>query len=167
MAAYGSDVEFNAWLVSAGLSLPSGSPTPAVLRERGSFYIDAVYGPRFKGRPTEPFTQELAWPRTGAVVFGHSIPPDMIPDAVVKASYRAAYLEATTPGGFGGGSFDPQRRLRRQKVNNLEREFFSPNSIDVNDPYTLFVLDPFIAGLLAPYLCDQVNELLGIWAVGP
>ena len=42
MAGYGDDTGFAAWLADAGLSLPVGAPLPAVLRQRGSDYLDAV-----------------------------------------------------------------------------------------------------------------------------
>jgi hypothetical protein len=41
-----ADIEFAAYLADAGLSLPVGAPLPAVLRQRGSDYLDATYGAR-------------------------------------------------------------------------------------------------------------------------
>lgn len=171
MAGYGTDQGFTDWLTANGLTLAAGAPAVSVLRERGSAYLDGAYGVRFKGYPTGGYAQERAWPRTGAVVYGSMIPPDAIPSVVVAASYRAAYLETVTDGGFGGGSINPTAaRLKRQKADNVgEQEFFAPPVIDVNaDDRMLFQVDAAIDGALRPYL-DDVAELatIGIWAVGP
>lgn len=85
MAGYGDDSAFNAWLVENGYPLPADAPSPAVLRQRGSDYLDVTYGPRFVGTPTDA-TQEREWPRTGAFIFGTELATGVIPDRVVKAS---------------------------------------------------------------------------------
>lgn len=166
MAGYGTDAGFQAWLDSQGLTLPVGGPSLAILRERGSAYIDAVYGASFCGCPVA-FDQERAWPRSGVLFCGSAVPTDLVPLVVVNASYRAAYLEAITPGGFGGGLYDPRGQIKKQKVNELEREFFAP-AINPDQIQSAAVVDPLIAGMLAPFLCvDDGVDILGIWAVGP
>jgi hypothetical protein len=99
MAAYGTDEGFEAWLAGQGLSLPVGAPAVAVLRQIGSSYVDSAYSWRLScSRKTGGFTQELQWPRTGHVINGETVPDDLIPQAWIDASYRAAYLTAVTPG---------------------------------------------------------------------
>lgn len=148
MAGYGDDSAFNAWLVENGFTLPADAPTAAVLRERGSAYLDATYGPRFIGTPTDP-TQEREWPRTGACIFVTELATSVIPDRVVKASYRAAYIAATNPSALSA-VVDPNRMVKRQKVDTIEREFFEP-SAGADGLFTASVSSD-IEGLLAPLL---------------
>lgn len=96
MAGYGDDSGFTAYANAAGYTVPAGNVANA--RQRGSDYIDAVYGPRFPGRPTGGAEQERAWPRTGASAFGSAIGENVIPVRVVSASYEAALLELQKPG---------------------------------------------------------------------
>jgi hypothetical protein len=99
MAGYGDDDGLTAWLGANGYSLPVGAPSAAVLRQRGSTYIDGAYGDRFSGSPTGGASQEREWPRTGASDrYGNALAPDAVPVRVVEASYYAAYLEAKKPG---------------------------------------------------------------------
>lgn len=150
MSAYGDDTTFNAWLAAHGYTLPSGSLTAAVLRERGSAYIDGVYGARFVGLPTGGWAQELQWPRTGATAYGQPIGDAVIPDAVIKASYAAAWQEATSPGSLSV-SATAGRMVKRQKVGDIEREFFQAGS-DLSAAEASVVLLSTVEGLLAPYL---------------
>ncbi len=149
MAGYGDDSAFTAWLAANGYSLPVGAPTDAVLRQRGSAYIDGTYGERFPGQPTGGVAQERAWPRTGASVYGSTLADDVVPQRVMDASYMAAYIEATSPGSLSV-IVDPSRRVKRQKVDTIEREFFEPGKSD----YGLLAgpASSAIEGLLAPLL---------------
>lgn len=156
MAGYGSDVGFTAWLTENGLVLPEGSADEAVLRQRGSVYIDGTYGARFPGVPTGGYAQERAWPRSGATVYNADIPTNVIPDAVIQASYFAALQEATSPGSLavstslGGG-------LKRKKIDGLEKEFFAGTGNAVADA-TLRISS--VEGLMAPYLTQPFTSIL-------
>ena len=66
MAGYGDDDGFQAFLTANGYTLPDGAPAAAVLRQRGSVYVDGTYSLRFSGSPTGGAAQEREWPRTGA-----------------------------------------------------------------------------------------------------
>lgn len=149
MAGYGTDDGLKAYWDAAGYTYASDAPF-AALRQRGSTYIDATYGERFPGTPTEGVDQERAWPRTGATVYGSSLAPDNIPSRVVNASYEAAYIELTNPGALSV-SFDPAKRVKRQKVDTIEREFFEPsdngNVFAPNSP-----VSSLIDGILAPLI---------------
>jgi hypothetical protein len=164
MAGYGTDPQFEQWLSENGYSLPEGAPAPAVLRQRGSQYIDSLYGARFVGEPVDPFTQERAWPRRGAIVGGVAIPETAIPNAVIYASFYAAYQEATNPGSLSAvGS--STTTVKREKVGELEVEYQSSSSsgslVDGLTPI-MTVVD----GMLAPYLRIVPAQSIGIWSIG-
>lgn len=166
MAGYGTDEAFNAWLVANGLSLPVGAPTVAVLRLRGSAYVDGTYGPRLAcSAPSGGIDQGRAWPRTGHVANGIAIEPDVVPAKWVEASYRAAYLVATAPG-FGSATVNPMQRVKRQKVDVIEREFFDGGNVEIGAG-GLVPIDAEIDGLVASLLCpDLTGAFAGIWAIG-
>lgn len=152
MAGYGDDAAFQAWLDAAGYELPAETPAPSVLRQRGSDYLDATYGPRLMcSTPTGGLDQERAWPRTGHVLQGQPIAADAIPSAWVRASYRAAWLEASKSGALTA-TVRPDQRVRRQKVDVIEREFFDAGEIKVGGA-NIAVIDAEIDGLVAPLLC--------------
>ena len=166
MAGYGDDNGFTAWLASNGFALPSGSPAEAVLRQRGSTYVDATYGPRlYCSAPTGGIDQERQWPRIGHVVRGQSIPDDAIPLAWVNASYRAAWLIASNPNAFTS-TVNPNQRVKRQKVDVIEREFFDNGELEAGSGGAA-VIDAEIDGLVSPFLCPPLDgKGLGIWAIG-
>jgi hypothetical protein len=152
MAGYGDDTAFTAWLASRGLTLPVGAPSPEVLRQRGSDYLDATYGPRLIcSAPTGGLDQERAWPRTGHMLNGQSIASDAIPAAWVRASYRAAWLEASRSDSLSA-TVRPDQRKRREKVDVIEREFFDAGEIKIGGG-NIAVVDAEIDGLVAPFLC--------------
>lgn len=159
MAGYGTNADFNAWLASKGYVLPGTAPSVDVLRERGSSYVDAVYGPRFVGVPTGGVDQERAWPRSGAYVYGQLLLDTVIPSAVIQASYHAAYAEGLKPGTLAGRVV-AGRAIKRQKVEGIEREFFEPTE-GVLIGTTLF---GEIEGLLARFLIVEVAGF-GIYAI--
>lgn len=148
MAGYGSDEAFTDWLDANGYTLPDGAPTEAILRERGSVYIDGTYGPRFSGSPTGGFAQERAWPRTGAEAYGTAIGDSVIPDAVIKASYAAAYAEAVTPGSLAT-SYTPGTAKVLTKVDKIEWEVIG-KAEGANGGMSLVLTS--VEGLLAPFL---------------
>lgn len=160
MAGYGDDSAFNAWLGGQGLTLPAGAPAVSALRQRGSDYLDATYEPQLQcSRRTGGFAQERAFPRAGHVAGGETLPDDLIPRMWVLASYRAAWLEATNPG-WASGTINPNRIVKRQKVDTIEREFFGPG--DVSDSGTAGVLgnvDAAIQGMVTPFFCAPRSSL--------
>lgn len=156
MAGYGTDEGFNGWLASNGHQLPATAPAPAILRQRGSQYIDGLYGSRFAGLPTAGFAQERAWPRSGAEAQGQSIPADVIPSAIEQASYAAAWHEAKSPGSLSV-SASAARAVKRKKVDVLEQEFFE-GSGDVLADATVRLAE--VEGLLAPFLHQPMPAVL-------
>lgn len=160
--AYGSDSAFTAWLVLNGLTLPDGAPDAAILRQRGSQYVDGVYGSRFWGVPTLGIAQERAWPRTGAKAYGQAIPDDVIPVAVEQASYAAAHHEALFPGSLSAAA-SHAGAVKREKVDVLEVEYVAGSGDVVADATVRLTA---VEGLLAPFLRSEAPAGLGLWAVG-
>lgn len=162
MAGYGSDGAFTAWLTSNGLTLPEAAPSPAILRLRGSQYIDGLYGSQFPGQPAGGFDQERAWPRTGAKAHGQDIPDDVIPKAIEHASYHAAYQEGLEPGSLSVVA-SASGAIKREKVEGLETEYFEASGDAVADG---LVRISAVEGLMAPFLRTSAPASLGVWVVG-
>lgn len=162
MAGYGDDAGFNSWLADNGFVIPATAPAVAVLRQRGADYVDSAYASRLLcTSPTGGLSQERAWPRSGG-----DFPDDVVPAAWIKASYRAAYLEAISPGQLSL-TINPNGRIKRQKVEGaVEREFFDGGNAQAGSAGGL-VLDTLIDGLVTPYLCsaEDPNGAF-VWAVG-
>lgn len=157
MAAYGTDEGLQAWLASQGLALPPGD-VPATLRAIGSAYVDAAYEARLHcSHRAGGFSQELAWPRAGHRVNGQPVPEGLIPPAWINASYRAAYLQAITPG-WATGSTDPNRVTKREKVDSIEREFFSAADAGGSASAPGVTADALINGMIAPWLCSKARR---------
>jgi hypothetical protein len=163
MAAYGNDTDFTAYLAEQGYTLPAGAPTPAVLRARGSAYVDG-YEAYWTGQRTGGVLQDLAWPRTGATLnCTVAVPDDVIPPAVVNAAYRAAWLEASTPGVLSGAISTAGARVKRQKVDVIEREFFDDGKAEVGGGPSF--IDSQIDGLLGQFICNADGGAF-MWTLG-
>jgi len=147
MAGYGDDAKFNAWMASNGYSLPDGGVAVAVLRQRGSAYIDGLYSSRFSGKPTGGFEQERAWPRVGACAHGQPIPSETVPVAIEHASYHAAYQEALDPGSLSVAA-SSSGAVKREKVDVLEVEYVAGSGDAVADA---LVRISAVEGLLTPF----------------
>lgn len=93
---------------------------------RSSEALDGIYGPRFPGKKATR-AQVRAWPRVGAVdhCSGEDIPEDETPVEVETATYALALAELTSPGS-STPTLTLGKSVKRQKVGNIEREFFSP-----------------------------------------
>lgn len=164
MDAYGSDAGLEAWLTAQGLALPAGA-NAGVLRQLGSAYIDAAYEARLScSTRTGGFNQALAWPRTGHFVNGQPVPDDLIPQAWIYASYRAAYLESQTKGWTTSGQ-NLNRVTKREKVDVIEREFFGPNDIKAGDAAPGMAVDAVINGMVQTWLCSNVRRLGDLFRV--
>lgn len=148
MAGYGDDAKFNAWMASNGYSLPDGGVAVAVLRQRGSDYIDGLYGSRFSGQPAGGFEQERAWPRVGACAHGQPIPSDVVPVAIEQASYHAAYQEAVSSGSLSVAA-STSGTVKREKVDVLEVEYVAGSGDAVADATIRLSA---VEGLLTPFL---------------
>lgn len=166
MNAYGSDDEFTAWLTAQGLTLPAGAPTPAVLRQIGSDYVDNAYGYMlFCSSRAGGYMQELAWPRVGHYLNGQELPHDFIPPAWVNAAYRAGYLQATNPG-WATGSVNPNRVTKSEQVDVIRREFFGANELaGTADVAAGMNADGVINGMLQPWLCSKARSLDSLFRV--
>lgn len=148
MAGYGDDGGFDVWLAANGRTVPESGPSSAVLRQRGADYLDALYGARFTGSPTGGLDQERAWPRSGATAWGQEIADDVIPPAVIRASYVAAWHEANNLGALSV-AVSASGAVKREKVDVIEVEYFGGGASAVDDA-TLRLSE--IEGLLAPFM---------------
>jgi hypothetical protein len=162
MAGYGTEDTFQTWLDDNGYTLPANAPAVAVLRNRGSQYIDAVYGSRFAGSVADA-SQQRQWPREGAIVGGKLLPSDVIPAAIINASFYAALQEANKPGSLSvvGSS---STAVKRVKVGQIEKEFQTAK--DDGSAASITPLISIVDGMLAPYLRAENVLGLGIWSVG-
>lgn len=159
MAGYGTDAEFEAWLAANGLVLPDDAQSLAVLRQIGSDYVDGAYEAKLQcSKRTGGFEQERAWPRTGHTVNCEAVPSDLIPQAWINASYRAAYLQAVN--GFAQSGTDPSRITKREKVDVVEREFFAAgDGADTGNAAPGFPVDPLIDGWVSIWLCSTARRI--------
>ena len=163
MAGYGTDDGFTAWLASNGFPAPTGVLTVAQLRQRGSDYIDALYGAQFPGAPVNAFDQERAWGRTGATAYGRAIPEGYIPNNIVLASYHAARHEDLNPGSLNV-SATAAGAVKREKIDVIETEYFAGSGQAASDATVRLSA---VEGLLAPFLtAESTGPCLGLWAVG-
>lgn len=160
---YGTDQGLTDWLAAQGHTLPGDAPSLAVLRARGSAYVDG-YEPFWTGQRTDGVMQESAWPRAGAVAgCTVPIPDDVIPIAVVTATYRAAWLEGSAPGTLSAAPVATGTRVKRQKVDVIEREFFEDRGPERGGGPAF--IDPMIDGLLGAFICDQKGGAF-MWTLG-
>lgn len=154
MAGYGTDQGFTDWLSANGYTLPDGAPTDAVLRERGSAYIDATYGSRFVGTPTDP-SQEREWPRKDATIFGAAIASTDVPQRVVQASYQAAWIEASSPGSLSN-TYTPGTQKVLTEVKGIKWTIVGK----ADGSRDMVPVSTAVEGILAPLLVSAVPGIL-------
>lgn len=162
MAGYGDNEGFTAYATAAGYVLPEGATDAqiAAARQRGSLVIDR-YEPKFTGTRVGGYAQERAWPRTGAsTAWGEGIASDSVPEAIVKASYEAAFLELTNP-----GSLSPvitgTSTVKRETVGPLEVEYAASTTMSIDDLVALATpVVTVIEGMLYPFLTPCVPGIL-------
>ncbi|MDX0450943.1 hypothetical protein GOD44_12415 [Sinorhizobium medicae] len=154
MAGYGNNADFTSYAEAAGYVFPDGTTDAqkTAARQRGSLVIDR-YEPKFSGRRTGGYSQERAWPRTGATTYyGEAIPSTEVPAAIINASYEAAFLELTNPGSLSPVVTGSQT-VKREKIGQLEVEYSSSSSTDIDDVVALATpVVTTIEGLLWPFL---------------
>lgn len=151
MAGYGGDAGFDAWVAENGFTVPETAPAVAVLRQRGSSYLDGTYEAKFPGQRTGGLSQERAWPRMGAEAYGSDIPSDLIPLAIEHASYHAALYEAQNPGALAVAVIGSQQVKRlREKIDVIETEteYFEGANGALSDATPMFSA---VEGLLSPF----------------
>jgi hypothetical protein len=151
----GDDSGFQAWLDTMGYVLPAGAPSIAILRARGSAYLDATYEPHWTGQRADPFVQMNAWPRINATLnCSVAIPTDLTPPQVIAAAYRAAWIEASSPGALSPSPI-VGARVKRQKVDVIEREFFDDGKAEAGTAAGF--IDPEIDGAMRAFICADTG----------
>ncbi|MDK4720127.1 hypothetical protein PH552_12310 [Rhizobium sp. CNPSo 3968] len=165
MAGYGDNQGFRDYATGAGYVIPEGTSDAdiAAARQRGSIVIDR-YEMRFSGTRTGGYAQDRAWPRTGATTYyGDPIPSDVIPAAIVNASYEAAFLELTNPGSLLP-VITPGAAVKREKIGQLEVEYQqTPSSATVDDLVQMATpVVSIIEGLLWLFLRPCLPGILAV-----
>lgn len=172
MAGYGDDSGLQAWLDSYGYTLPDTAPSLAVLRQRGSDYLDGLYaavsaqdtGYTWSGDVSDPIEQERAWPRTGAYAGSVAISSDAIPPAVVRASYYAAYIEGSKAGSLSAMASNASRAVRK-KVDTIEVQYSDPGaSGDIG--MDAAPVNTAIFGMVKPFLVKRSATPLLMMSIG-
>ena len=104
-------------------------------------------------------TQALAWPRQGATCDGVESKCDAIPTRIKQAECELAMKFAKDPDPItGGGSLGSTGAVKRQKLGDLEQEFFEPGSGSGNCDSCS---DPV---LIQKY--SWLKDFLGCWYAG-
>lgn len=166
--AYGSDNEFSDWLAAMGLSLPTdpAPPSLAILRQIGTSYLDGVYGTRYSGNVSLA-DQPDEWPRDGAFRGNTPLPPASLPQAIIHASYFAAYYAANNPEAFFGGGAGSEL-ISQETIGPLTTKYAVPTN---PTPEQLVLLQqvtlPFVDGLVAPFLLEKGVNTPFLLSVGP
>ena len=159
MPSYGDNPGFTAYAAAAGYIVTATDAEITAARQRGSLVVDR-YEPRFPGSRTAGYAQERAWPRAGAQTHsGETIPDNIIPEAIISASYEAAFLELNDP-----GSLSPvvtaSSIVRREQVGSLSVEYAAPTASTPEE--TAASATPVVTtieGLLWPFLCRPLPAI--------
>lgn len=126
MEVHGTVEGFEAWLQARGhATLDAGSLTPAMLLQRATDYLEAVYGPRLSG------VEES----------------EALSSALERATYAAALHEAQNPGSLNA-AVTPSASVKREKVDTLEVEYFGGSGDAIADAT---VKISGVEGLLSPF----------------
>lgn len=157
--AYGSTAEAQAHWTARGYD---GAPTDALL-EVASAFVDGlgwrvtsagVPVSRFPGVPTDP-DQAAQWPRTGATnVYGVDLASDTVPGPVLRATFEAAYYEASNPGALNA-AIRSDERVVREKFGPVEFQYAEDDAGSGIAPTTPII--PAVMTLLAPVLTGGAN----------
>jgi hypothetical protein len=126
MAQHGTEQGFTDWLAARGHDLPDGAPSPAILLQRATDYLDAVYGARLANAEAS----------------------DALDLALERATYAAAWHEAQNPGSLSV-SVVASQQVKREKIDVIETEYFqgTGGALATATPQ-LSLVD----GILAPFL---------------
>jgi hypothetical protein len=102
--------------------------------------------------------QERAYPRIGATAYGSAIASDVIPTAVIHASYAAGWHEANNLGSLQI-AVTASGLVRREKIDSIETEYFAGTG-DVTADATVRL--SIVEGLVAPFLTRPMPGILVI-----
>jgi hypothetical protein len=91
-----------------------------------------------------------------------AIPDDVIPPAIINASYYAALQEAQNAGSLSV-VVTASTRVKRKKIGQLEKEFFEGSGDVVLDATPLL---SSVEGLVAPFLNEEVETMVSIRSIG-
>lgn len=148
MAYYGTADGLTAYADGVGMTMPAGNAAAALTRASG--WLDGRYGRRFPGARAGGFSQERAWPRTGATTAeGFEVPANVVPPAIVAATYEAALRELAGPGSLSP-DYLASDAVTKFKAGSVELTFATPDaSLGAGAAQPVFtVIDEMLADLL-------------------
>ena len=158
--AYGNTTDAQAHWTAKGYA---GTPTDATLAVASTF-IDGlgwrmagkVAVSRFPGIPTG-VDQEDQWPRTDATdIYGRDLASDVVPGAVLRATYEAAFYEDNNPGGLNE-AIRSDERIVREKFDTIEFQYAEPETGQSAGLAPATPLIPAILTILAPVMAGGSN----------
>lgn len=134
----------SAFCAARGLTFATGATAVGAIL-RAMAYIESF---DFKGvkseGPESNIVQPLKWPRSGAYdEDGYALDDDYIPPNLVNALSYAAYLEVQNVGVFGSAL---SSNIKREKVDVLETEYFTPSPSQKEYPVIMGYLKGLIKG---------------------
>lgn len=159
---YGTLSAANEWHQTRGNSAwAAGSEearTAALVR--ASDWLDATYGPRFKGQPST-MSQPREWPRIGVCLRGHELPDDEVPSQILAAVYDAALRELAAPGSLAP-DFDPaaQIRAKSEGLGPMQESYTYAAPATAGEARKAF---PIIEGYLRPFLTGSTSNFAVRW----
>jgi len=116
---------------------------------RGMAYIETF---RYRGQKVSVL-QACSFPRTGVVTRdGLSWPSDSVPESVRRAQAEAALRELAAPGTLLPDWTPGKGPLRREKLGDLEEEWFKQDPNDGKYPFQSIIR------LLADYILDPTAD---------
>lgn len=153
MSFYGTAVAFEEYHEARGRTISVSWDTPAIETALlvASEWLDAAYGTKWIGYPTNGFTQTRQWPRAEATVPNstpeYTYTDSTIPDPVVYAVYEAAFREATTP-----GSLTVDVKPKKYKSARIEGAVSVEYNLSLESAFDNQLIITVIQSLMAPFL---------------
>ena len=129
----------------------------ALMAATSSLEVLTYAGDRCTPSSDDPLLEQaLQWPRSNATCRGVAAACDLLPPAIVEATAWLALQLHTAPPVPGGGTQGATGSIKKQKLGDLEQEFYDvkegiSTKVDANAP---LILQQY------PYLVD----LLGCWS---
>lgn len=148
---YGTAAGFAAYHEERGRTVPTTWDDPLIEAALlvASEWLDNAYDAIWVGYATGGYAQERRWPRE--VAYTTTFPSEIIadtvtPDAVLKATYEAAWREATTQGALSK-DFSPAKYKSVNISGALSVDYIIPSN-----PSDIQVKIPIIGSLMTPLI---------------
>jgi hypothetical protein len=113
--------------------------------------MDYLESLNFRGSPTDPDNQVLAWPRYGVTFDGRTIARDVIPNRLKNAQAQLAIEQANGISIFASTNTGTgEAFVKREKVDVIETEFATPKETGATalDIASMPAVDALLRGLV-------------------